>query len=456
MKQMKHALIIMILSLIYVNIIEEINATSLQNLYYTNSELAIRGGNLKKVAKKATKAKAGAKKRKGHVATDKCKKGDKKCLAAQKKCKKATKKCKKGDKKCAAALKAVHKAYKKCLFKAANPFGVGYQKASGSNVHVITINFYVRLLKMIGDTRAFGTLHKLVSHKCNNINIFAPLRESLLNCRAIAKRIRKDKSVMKTFYMGCMANLFRIVRAKCPKVFDKASSARNIGSAIMKLSHVEKKFKHRFQVDANIFIKKISFFLRLFSHIINKRYIVMNKLRVIAAKKAAALRAKLAALAKIKKAKALAHKKLLKKCAALKKKGKDKKDKNCVKWYKAVAHVKMIKDCALKKKAGTAKKDKRCVALAKKAAAEIAKIKKANAKAAAKKLALSKIVHCKSKCKKGSKCKKICKKVLVGKWTLKPNTKAQKKFVKEVKLDTFKGQTLAALFGKWIMHIAKT
>jgi hypothetical protein len=464
MKQVKHALIIMLLSLIYINVIEEINATSLKNLYYTNSELSIQNEKGKKVAAKKTKGKAVAKK--GKKAPIKCKKGDKKCLALQKPCKKVPKKCakipkkcKKGDKKCVALQKAcldLQKKYKKCLFHKKHPYGAGYLRADPKNVHIITINFYVRLLKMIGDKRGYAPLKKLVSHKCNNINIFAPLRESLLNCRAIAKRIKKDKSVMKSFYMGCMANLFRLVRTKCPKVFDKSTSAKTIGAAIMKLSHVEKKFKHRFQVDANIFVKKISFFLRIFSHIINKRFTVMQKLRAIAAKKAAIKRAKMAALAKIKKAKALALKKLKKDCAAKKKKGTDKKDKKCVKLAKAAAHVLLIKNCALKKKAGTAKKDKKCVALAKAAAKELAKMKKAEAKKAAARLAASKILHCKPNCKKGFACKKVCKKVLVGKWTLKPNTKKQKLFVKEVRLDQFKGNTLAALFGKWIMHIVRT
>merc|ERR1711957_34308 len=344
---------------IYINIIEEINSSTLKSLYYSNSELSILKGKSKKAATKKTKAgaKKGAKKGKKFP---KCTKGEKKCILA------AQKKCKKGDKKCLlAAQKKCKKAENKCISHKLHPDGAGYLKASGTNVHVITINFYVRLLKMIGDKRDFGTLSKKVSHQCNNINIFAPLRESLLNCRAIGKRIKKDKSVLKTFYMGCMANLFRIVRSKCPKVFDKSSSARNIGAAIIKLTHVENKFKHRLQVDANIFVKKISFFLRVFSGLINKRYTEMEILRKIAAKKAAILRAKLAKIAKAKKEKALKLAKLKKACKGKKGKGKCK---------------------ALLKKKGKKGKGK-------------------GKKGKGKKKPAKKVLKCKQNCKKGSVCK---------------------------------------------------
>merc|ERR1711957_726671 len=160
-----------------------------------------------------------------------------------------------------------------------------------------------------------------------------------------------------------------------------------------------------------------SFFLRVFSGLINKRYTEMEILRKIAAKKAAILRAKLAKIAKAKKEKALKLAKLKKACKGKKGKGKCK---------------------ALLKKKG--KKGK-------------GKGKKGKGKG--KKKPAKKVLKCKQNCKKGSVCKKVCKKVLVGKWTLKKNTKAQAKFVKAIRLSTFKGQTLAALFGHWVMQIIK-
>jgi len=63
MKQIKHTLIIMLLSLIYINIIEEINSANLNSLYYTNSELS----NLETETKaKAKSKKAVTKKTKGN------------------------------------------------------------------------------------------------------------------------------------------------------------------------------------------------------------------------------------------------------------------------------------------------------------------------------------------------------------------------------------------------------
>ena len=77
MKQIKHTLIIMLLSLIYINIIEEINSANLNSLYYTNSELS----NLETETKaKAKSKKAVTKKTKGNpkkTPAKKCKKGKK-------------------------------------------------------------------------------------------------------------------------------------------------------------------------------------------------------------------------------------------------------------------------------------------------------------------------------------------------------------------------------------------
>jgi len=276
---------------------------------------------------------------------------------------------------------------------------------------------------MIGDPRDFGTLSKKVSRSCNNFNIFKHIRESLLNCRVIAKRIKKDRSVVKTFYMGCMANLFRLVKSKCPKVFDKKTSARNINAAIIKLTKVDPRFKTRFQVDANIFVKKLSFFMKIFSGIIQKRLIYMNKLRAIQAKKDAIKRAKLAKLAAIKKAK----------MAKLAKMNKGKKGK------------------AAKGKGKKAAKGKKGAKGKGKKAAKGKKGAKGKGKGKGKK-----VLKCAKKCKKGNVCTKVCKKTIVGKFTIRKNTKADKKFAKELGLTSFKSQAIAGLFGKWVMQIVKT
>merc|ERR1711957_818493 len=157
-----------------------------------------------------------------------------------------------------------------------------------------------------------------------------------------------------------------------------------------------------------------SFFLRVFSGLINKRYTEMEILRKIAAKKAAILRAKLAKIAKAKKEKALKLAKLKKACKGKKGKGKCK---------------------ALLKKKGKKGKGK----------GKKGKGKGKGKKGKGKKKPAKKVLKCKQNCKKG----------LVGKWTLKKNTKAQAKFVKAIRLSTFKGQTLAALFGHWVMQIIK-
>lgn len=397
--------------------IEEINTTSLHNLYYANNKLsALKGKKPKKIIT--------GKDFKGKPL--KCKEGDKKCLAKMT----ATIKCKKGDKKCLANKKKIEKICKygdkKCVEHVIYPYGRGYLRASKKNVHIISINFYVRLLKLIGDQREYAVLSKLVSHKCGNMNIFAPLRQSVLNCRAIGRRIKKDKNVQHTFYMGCMANILRVVKNKCPNAFVKSNSLRNLGAAISKLTHVDKRFKHRLSIDANIFVKKLSFFLRVFSGLIQKRLDVMNKLRAIAAKKAAIKRAKDAKAAKILKARMLKINKAKKICYA-----KAKKAGGGGKFPLTEAKIR-----------------KKCDAIGRQKKKKIIKKKVKKPK--------KKPLICKQKCKKGFACKKVCKRELVGKFVLKKNTPKQDKFVKLIRLTAFKGQTIAALFGKWIMQVAQT
>lgn len=388
MKHTKQALILMFFALIYINIIEEVKSTSSLSTMTsqsssTSSSLAYFNSKLSSLVRKAKSTKA-----KGNSKGGKGKKGKKK------KEKLICKKIKGGKKRCYDALKY--------------PYGPNYMKAPNNNVHVITINFYVRLLKMIGDTRDFATLSKTVSRSCNHINIFKPMRESLLNCRAIQKRIKKNRDVTKTFYIGCMANLFRVIKDKCSHIWDKKSSGRNMSEAIHRLTRVEPKYKHRFQVDANIFIKKLSFFMRLKSDEIHKRYLYLNKIRAIALKK------KLAEIARQKKLARLA--KLAEK-----------------------KRLKTLKLCKL----GKIKNKKKCLAAKKKPKKKVKKVKKIQKKK----------LFCKKACKKGQKCTKVCKKIKIGKFVLRKNTKADKKFVKLMKLSSFKGQTIAALIGKWGVQI---
>lgn len=326
MKQIKHGLLIMFLSLIYINIIEEINSSNLKSLYYSNSDLTnFKGKSFTKICKKEKNCKG--------INLDKL------------------------------------------------PVGFKYFPAPNNNVYLRTINFYIRFLKMIGDRRDFGSLSINVSRNCNNFNIFKDIRESVLNCRAISRSIKKDRSNVKTFYIRCMANLLRIVKNKCPDAFDKNTSLRNLNWAIIKLTKVDKRFIRRFQVNANIFIKKLSFFMKVFSPLIKKRFAYFNKLRDIAKKKAAAKRAK---LNKMKKSKG---------------KNKGKKEK-----------------------------------------------KKLNKRG----------LKCPNKCKKRKVCIKICKKSIEGKITVRRNTKADNKFAKDIGLNSFKGQAIASLFGRWVKQIIHT
>lgn len=359
MKHMKQTLIIMFFALLFVDIIQEINSSEIDmnNLLQTKTDLAMLKGKPKPKDKGKQTAKSG-------------KKGEKK------------------QTNCSGTGKN-----KNCYDMKKYPFGPNYILAPGNNVYIITINFYIRLLVMIGDKRDFTTLSKIVSQNCNKFNIFDHIRESVLNCRAVASSI-KNKSAIKSFYMGCTANLFRLVKEKCPKVFDKKTSGSNINAAIMRLTQVDPKYKHRFQIDANIFIKKLSFFSRVFSNIINKRLIYLNKLKAIAEKKKT--------LEIAKKAKLLAEK--IKRIKENKGKNKGKKSKG-------------------KKEKKNPKKKK---------------------------------LQCKQKCKKGMECKKVCKKIKINtsaKLSIPKNNKSDKKFVKEMKLATFKGQTIAALFAKWIEAI---
>jgi hypothetical protein len=280
MKQIKQTIIIMLLSLICINIIEEINSTSLQSLYYTNSVLSKK----KKTQSNSRPSNSGSSKKKA-------------------------------------------KKNSNVITIQSLPVGFSYLPVKDDNVYIRTMNFYIRLLKMIGDARDFGSVSKAIVKHCNNVNIFEDIRESVLNCRVISSSI-KDRLTIKTLYMGCMANLFSLVRDRCPKVFEKSSSLVNINSAIVKLTNVDKRLKGRLQIDANIFVKKLSFFTKVFSGAIQKRILLLNAIRAENARKAALRRKELARLAKLNKEK---------KSAA---KGKAKNSKKAVKKLKKNSNAK--------------------------------------------------------------------------------------------------------------------
>jgi hypothetical protein len=345
----------MFFALLFVNIIEEINSSEvvMNNLLQTNTDLAV------------LKRKPNGKTKKKQIA----KSGENKKIRCTGKGKNT-----------------------KCYNIKNIPFGPNYMQAPGNNVFIITINFYIRLLIMIGDQRDFATISKNVAKTCNKINIFQPIRESVLNCRAVARSI-KNKSAIRSFYMGCMANLLSLVKEKCPTVFDKKTSGSYLSAAIIKLTQVNPKIKYRLQVAANIFMKNLSFFSRVFSNQINKRMIYLNKLKVLAEKKKA--------MEKAKRAKFLADKI---------KKIKENKGKN----------------------SGKKSKDKK---------------EKENPK---------KKIECKHKCRQGMVCSKVCKRIQTrtdAKFSIPKNAKDDEKLVKEMGLDTSKGQHIAALFGKWIENI---
>ena len=391
MKQIKQSIIIMLFSLIYFNVIEEINSTNLQSLYYTNSELSNLNVKTKKPLTKSKSSKKNANKNKNVI-----------------------------------TIKSL-------------PIGFSYLPVKDDNVYVRTMNFYIRLLKMIGDARDFGSVSKAVVKHCNNVNIFEDIRESLLNCRVISSSI-KDRVTTKTLYMGCMANLFSLVKSKCPKVFEKSSSLININAAIIKLTNVDKRLKGRLQIDANIFIKKLSFFMRVFSGVIQKRILLMNAIRAEQVRQEAKKRAELLKLAKLNKAKRVAS---------------NAKPKNAKKEQKVAKKAQKI---AKKNLSG------------KKAARKNVKGKpKANK------------MQCNRKCKKGTECKINCKKTLIEvqvkktasnlkvkgplkillrkftvkkKDTIRKNSKEDNEFVKEMELTGFKASTISSLFGHWIINIA--
>lgn len=247
MKQLKSTLIVMLVCLVFVNIIENIQSETLESLYYSNLETFKPKRSVKRKLTKVSnkKIKNPTNKRVNNSTLTNSKKG--------------------------ISLKKL-------------PIGLDYLPVPGNNVYLRSINFFIRFMKSINDNRDFTTLSKKITKKCNKINIFKVLRESILNCKVITKKLNDNKPVIKVFNLGCMANILTNIQNACP-VFDKNSSGKNLKKTINILTEVPKDWKKKLEMIARIFVKRISFILRVFPRHIVQRIEEIKRLKLLEEKR---------------------------------------------------------------------------------------------------------------------------------------------------------------------------
>jgi len=247
MKQLKSTLITMLLCLIFINVIQEIKTETLESLYYSNEEL------FKPKTKNISELNKDSKtllNRNNSFQSPNNKKSIKKILTKPKQ---------------VISLKKL-------------PIGLDYLPVKGNNVYLRSINFFIRFMKSINDNRDFTTLSKKVSRNCNKINIFKVLRESILNCKVITRNLNENKPVIKIFNLGCMANILSNIQSACPR-FEKNSSAKNLQKTINILTEVPRGMKKKLEMIARIFVKRLSFILRVFPRHIVERMEELKRLQ---------------------------------------------------------------------------------------------------------------------------------------------------------------------------------
>ena len=81
-----------------------------------------------------------------------------------------------------------------------------------------------------------------------------------------------------------MANILSNIQSTCP-YFEKNTSARNLQKVINILTEVPKDNKQRLEMNAKIFVKRLSFMLRIFPRHVLERVEEIKKLEILAKQK---------------------------------------------------------------------------------------------------------------------------------------------------------------------------
>jgi len=151
---------------------------------------------------------------------------------------------------------------------------------ANNNVYLRTINFYIRILKKLDDRRMPKTISNHILSKCKDLNIFEEMRESVMNCRVIQRKLdKKNKTVIRDFRVGCMSTILNLIRDKCSIV--KSSKAdKKFKTALDILKSIPKTKVSKLRVLAKRFLKRFAYVLKVFGKDVSKRVAEIKKIEL--------------------------------------------------------------------------------------------------------------------------------------------------------------------------------
>jgi len=149
------------------------------------------------------------------------------------------------------------------------------RKAS-NNVYLHTVRFYIYLLKGINDARTPRDIASAVVSNCPKLNIFDTIREDLINCRTLQRKLdNKNRNIVKDFRVGCMKNILTNIRGKC-SVLKQSNANKIYSSALNVLNNLTRKKQVNLRYTGYRFIKRFSIYLKVNEAFVDRRLKIMK------------------------------------------------------------------------------------------------------------------------------------------------------------------------------------
>lgn len=149
-----------------------------------------------------------------------------------------------------------------------------------NNVYLNTINFYLRILRTFNDYRSQQIIASEISMKCPKLNIFDTIREDLINCKTLQRKLNeRNRNIIKYFRTGCMKTILTNIRDKC-SVIKNSEADSFFSGAIEVLNNMTKEQQRRLRYQGNKFVKRMSFSLKVFKKLVDERAAILKKVEL--------------------------------------------------------------------------------------------------------------------------------------------------------------------------------
>jgi hypothetical protein len=141
-----------------------------------------------------------------------------------------------------------------------------------NNVYAHTVVFYTKLIRSTrNESRTPKIIAEELVQKCPKLNILDEIRENLINCRTIERKLDpRNHKIIQDFHVNCMKKVLMTIQSSC-SVFRESNINKLFTSALLKLNNKTSYSVKRLRYIGHRFFRRALYYLRVTNELIKKR-----------------------------------------------------------------------------------------------------------------------------------------------------------------------------------------